>query len=73
MSNRDSERAESSAEVNQSVKKPKRRKCPACGSYQFKVIQFPADTASVACAMCENRCLLADLRESSVDSRWFDE
>lgn len=55
------------------VSKPTKRACPACGSEGFRVIQYPADTASVVCADCENRCLLADLRESSVDSRWFDE
>jgi ribosomal protein S27E len=57
-----------------SVNKPAvRRKCPACGNTTFYPEQYPADTMSIACADCENRCLLVDLREATVDSRWFDD
>jgi len=63
-------------EVNQ----PTDRECPACGHDKFVVEQYPADTASVSCSNCGNRCLLVDLRDSgvhpsaanSVDSRWYD-
>lgn len=65
---------EPSAGVTQAgVSKPTKRQCPACGSEEFSVIQYPADTAQIACENCDNRCLLVDLREASVDSRWFDE
>lgn len=46
--------------------------CPACGNTTFRVTMFPAETASVWCAECENRVLLTDLREAHPDSRWYD-
>jgi hypothetical protein len=49
-----------------------RRQCPACDGETFHVDTFPADTASVYCADCGNRTMLADMREASVDARWFD-
>ena len=46
-------------------------RCPACGNETFRITTYPAETASVWCEECENRVLLADLREASVDSRWY--